>query len=105
MRVYWRMSSIPELSGLSKKQRTEVLNATRWKHLRHWQFWISGAVFVCVLLLIPLLKPLLPEWPMRVAAGGLLGGIGGILIAQMAVHVKRPYWRALLESSSSSREP
>ena len=41
MRLYWSLTSIPELSGLSPNEQGRLWRSVRWKMFFHWQIWLA----------------------------------------------------------------
>ena len=105
MPIYWSMKSVPELTPLSKEQRQSVWHATRWRHLRHWQFWIAVAAFIVWLLIIFAFLDLIRDGTVarigRLSLAAVAGGIGGLFLSHVAIKVKRPHMRRLLQSQGS----
>ena len=52
MRIYWNIKSVPELAGLSKQEREQVLKAFRSKAFRHWQTWVAFVALIVWLLVV-----------------------------------------------------
>jgi hypothetical protein len=55
MRIHWLSKSIPELAGLSFRERLQVIFACAHKVFRHWEIWvfsplITGLVVCAVFL-------------------------------------------------------
>ena len=108
MLIYWTTKSLPELAGLSKQQRREVVNATYWKAFRHWETWTAIPVAtVCLLFLLDLIDQI-PDgsWaPFVKVLVIVLGGFAiGVSLNQVSYRVVRPHMRAFLESNRSSNE-
>ncbi len=107
MRIYWTMKSVPELAPLSKEQRKSVWHATRWKAFRHWQFWVASAAFIVWFLIIFAFLDLIlirDGTVVRIGRfffGGIAVGIGALILNHMAIELKRPYMRRLLQSQGS----
>jgi hypothetical protein len=99
MQIYWTTKSIPELTQLSKGERERLLAAVRWKHLRHWQWWVTVAALIVLLALLKQLHDPL----VRVTTAAVGGALVGLRIGQVSVHVKRRYLRALLEDEEPDR--
>ena len=108
MRIYWTKKSVPELAGLSKQQRDEVWNATRWKHLRHWQFWAASVVWMTAVFVVMQLVDLIQGGSLatlvRMIILGAATGIGYVFVVHVGTQVRRPYMRALLESRRLSSD-
>ena len=45
MKIYWSMSSIPELAPFSRKERREIWQASAWRALRKTGFWVGMVLF------------------------------------------------------------
>lgn len=51
-RLYVRVSQLPEFIDIVPDQRKRVIAATRWKIIRHWQYWIAFlAIFIFSMVL------------------------------------------------------
>ena len=57
MRVYFSPHQLPELVGLSDKQRDTLIRRHRWKPLGRWSTWIAllGGFALLVLCRLPIL--------------------------------------------------
>jgi hypothetical protein len=86
--VYWTLKSIPELSGLPRRERGRAWRAVCWKAFRHWEVWVAFvSIGVGTFLGNSLSRPI----------GGVIGGaIGVFAFSQVAVHFARPYLRDYL---------
>ena len=95
MPIYWTARSIPELSDLPKKERARVWQAARWKAMRHWQTWVSTALFIAAMLAVVQVAKLIDGggWSavMRFAVVAL--GVGGAFMIhfQVVSRLARPY--------------
>lgn len=99
MHIYWSTKSIPELTQLPKGERDRLWAAVRWKHLRHWQWWVTFAPLLVLFALLPQVRDPLTRIIVAVLGGAVTGGF----LAHIGVHVKRPYLRALLEDEQLDR--
>ena len=108
MPIYWTNKSIPELAALSKEERQRIVNITRWKAFRHWQFWITSVIFFFwVWFLLEIAVPFVGESlgrVVRAVVAVLGGGIGGLFLNQVAIKLKRPHMRAALQSQQTASD-
>ncbi len=104
MKIYWSINSIPELAGLSPNEQNKVWRSCVWKCYKHWQTWvglvlgaaIGGIGAIVAIWLIPDSVPVgLIERMLIIAP---FGGIGGLILGQIAIHQTRPYLKAYVES-------
>jgi hypothetical protein len=49
MKIYWGYKDVPELAGLSRRERSKVVRTCLWKFgFRHWQSWLAWLVFLVI---------------------------------------------------------
>ncbi len=99
MRIYWSYSSIPELSGLDKRERRRRWRRCCRQAFRHWQMWMlmlaqSGIIFGLAWASDWLHTSLSSVWLWRV--GNLFILIAGVsvvvfLSGQVTIYYVRPY--------------
>jgi len=46
MKIYWTIKSVPEFSGMSKKQINEIWIPCYWKTYKHWQQWFMMSISI-----------------------------------------------------------
>lgn len=104
MRIYWSTKSVPELADLLREERRRILTATRWKPLRHWQYWATFLTWILVLAFgIPALVDSIPRpsLPVRLLVLVLVLGSFGVSLRHISLSLMRPYMRELLEHQRS----
>ncbi|MFA7332319.1 MAG: hypothetical protein WC326_14710 [Candidatus Delongbacteria bacterium] len=97
MKFYWFTHSIPELAGLPKARRTELLVATMWKPFGHWQVWLTNVLFGGSFYLLAAYGRELDSWILKAGAIFLVVGGGSLLNWNVKLHYQRQYIRALLD--------
>jgi hypothetical protein len=107
MKCYWTTRSVPEFSGLSKREVTRLLVATRWRPFAHWQFLLLVAIhFAVEVLAIMWLSMAIRSfsWVSLVTITLVLTlfGVGGVLLWNVKLYFQRPYIQRIL--SRQARE-
>jgi len=97
MQIYWTLKQIPELAGLSRRERGHRWRAAYMRALRHWQTLVglvacglcAGAGSVVGGLVGTQLVG-------SIIGAGIGGGIGGLVFSQVAIWVARRYYKSVL---------
>ena len=91
MKIYWTISSIPELGALPKKERGRIWRECYAKSLGEKKVWL--ALLACGLCagLVSILGGLFEH---SIIGAGVGGGIGGFFYGQVATRAALPYIRA-----------
>jgi hypothetical protein len=67
MKLYWTITSIPELKGLTSEDRKRIWQECYREAWKHWQVWLSFMVFPIIILtmgfFIDLILHLFPGLP------------------------------------------
>ena len=106
MEFYWRYKDVPELEGLPRGTRREVVQACFWSYgFRHWQNWAAILLFLILVALGTLAGGTAEHvygLPHVVhSACIMVGAVGGALIYfNVLVRQLRPHFREYIESRS-----
>jgi len=104
MRLYWSLSSIPELASLPKAERKRLWEASYRKIFRHWQIWIALVVSgLCCAVGGQVGKFIAGDSAIVFIVCVMIGGgTGGFIFSQVATTFAIPYIREEVSRSSST---
>ena len=102
MTIYWSLKRVPELSGLSPKERKQICRKHKYKVFKNRTYWIAAILymifFTCFLGFARHIEDrFIPNgrWSLLflIGFGGLIGGIFGIIQSQIQLQTMLPYIR------------
>jgi hypothetical protein len=91
MEIYWSLSRVPELAGLSKPERTARWRRAYAQSLRDWRQWLA---ILATFLFILIGNALSSEADFGIVGVVLVAALGGFGYGQIAIALVRPYLRA-----------
>lgn len=106
MTIYWTMRSVPELAGLSRRERGRTWRRHVLSGLKHWRARVGllgmwGLMAVGIFAGSALFDP-----PTSIVFGAVCGGTGGFMFQQLLISAVRPYLRGERPTpQSSAAEP
>ena len=97
--IYWSFDKIPELVGKSAAERETAVKALSNLAMKHWEWW-AALLFACITSGVG-------GWfggagITGVLGAGVGGGIGGIVLHVVSIHVARKYHAASLRAQSAA---
>jgi len=98
MKLYLPLRSIPELTGLTRKEQFAAWNNSYPKAHKHWQVWIGlilGGLCGGVGVIIG------RQFGVAVLGAVIGGGLGGVIYSQFLCHFSRPYIREYLKTKQN----
>ena len=99
MRVYWRLSQIPELATLSRAKRGLIWSRVYRNAFRHWQTW--GGLAACGVL-VGIGSHVGGLFGHSYIGAAIGGGVGGFVFSQVIIHVVRSHCKHLFASDDSA---
>lgn len=93
MKIYWTLKQIPELSGLSSKERGKRWRKAYKKSFRHWETWLG---VICLGLCAAAGSWVGDALNMRLLGAGIGGACGGLVFSQVTLSVVLQHYRDIL---------
>jgi hypothetical protein len=110
MKIHWSWKSVPELSGLTPKERKQICRKHKYKLFKNRTYWIALILymisFTCILgVALYVQDRFIPNgrwsWLLLPGFGGLIGGTFGIIQSQIQIQAMLPYIRKDLGSDNT----
>jgi len=95
MKIYWSLKSVPELSGMSKKERKVIWRRCYLKTFRNWQTWVAFIACVVCAGIGNVWGQILGAEIISTAIGG---GIGGLILGLVTAEMESRNIREYLDS-------
>ena len=95
MKIYWSLKSVPELAGMSKKERKVIWRRCYLKTFRNWQTWL--AIVACLVFagIGNIWGRILGS---EIIGTGIGGGIGGLIFGLVTAEMEGRNIREYLAS-------
>lgn len=92
VKIYWTLKSIPELKGLSLRERGKRWRSAYKSAFRHWQTWAGLAICGAF--------GYAGAYFFGIAGTVILAGLGGFVYGQIVTHVVMKYYRHRLRGEA-----